>query len=289
MNSKIESAAMVSMSLKKSQLMQPQFELLTRTLSAAILIPFFLWITYTGGWIFYATLALIFISALREWSRLSTNSIFHPVCLAALIGFILYHSDTHAKYIGIIGGISLIGALFYQYKNLSLPTPQRWAIFLSGLAYITTSMACFVQISHSNAHSSLFILWLYAIVWATDSGAYLVGRTIKGPKLCPKISPNKTWSGFIGGIVTAIISGHYLLKALGIVVESSIPTTILILILSLAAHTGDLIESSVKRYFGVKNAGELIPGHGGVLDRLDSLFLVFILTGFFLLFGIINI
>ena len=289
MNSKTESAAMVSMSLKKSQLMQPQFELLVRTLSAVILIPFFLWVTYTGGWIFYATLVLIFVSALREWSRLSTNSIFHPFCLAALVGVILYHSNAYVTHIGMMGGISLIGALFYQYKNISLSTPQRWVIFLGGLAYITTSMTCFIQITYSNAHSSLFILWLYAIVWATDSGAYLVGRTIKGPKLCPKISPNKTWSGFIGGIVTAIIAGHYLLKALGIAVESSIPTTILILILSLAAHTGDLIESSVKRYFGVKNAGELIPGHGGVLDRLDSLFLVVILTGIFLLFGIINI
>jgi phosphatidate cytidylyltransferase len=107
--------------------------------------------------------------------------------------------------------------------------------------------------------------------------------------IIPKISPNKTWSGFIGGITAAIISGLYLLKILGISLSSFIPNTLLIFMIACAAHAGDLIESSVKRYFGVKNAGELIPGHGGVLDRLDSLFLVVILIGLFLLFGIINI
>jgi phosphatidate cytidylyltransferase len=103
------------------------------------------------------------------------------------------------------------------------------------------------------------------------------------------ISPNKTWSGFIGGLVVAIIAGHYLLKTLNISLSASIPNTLLILILSLTAHAGDLIESSVKRYFGVKNAGELIPGHGGVLDRLDSLFLVVIMAGLLALFGIVRI
>lgn len=289
MNSKIESADMVSMSFKKSRLMQPQFELLTRVLSAAILIPFFLWVTYTGGWFFYGVLTLVFISALREWSRLSTNSIFHPLCLAALIGVTLYHSNIYVPHVQIIGGLALLGAIYYQYPTLALPSIHRWMLFLSGLSYITASMMCFIQISQNGANSSLFLLWLYAIVWATDSGAYLVGKTIKGPKLCPKISPNKTWAGFIGGILVAIITGLYLLKALGLSPSSSIPNTILILMISCAAHLGDLIESSVKRYFGVKNAGGLIPGHGGVLDRLDSLFLVVILTGLFLLFGIINI
>lgn len=289
MNSKIESAAMVSMSFKKSHLMQPQFELLTRVLSAAILIPFFLWVTYTGGSIFYSILMLVFMSALREWSRLSTNSIFHPFCLATLIGVIVYHNVLDIPHLQIIGGLAVLGAIYYQYPTLALPSLHRWALFLSGLSYITVSMLCFIKISQQGMNSSLFLLWLYGIVWATDSGAYLVGKTLKGPKLCPKISPNKTWSGFIGGITAAIISGLYLLKILGISLSSFIPNTLLIFMIACAAHTGDLIESSVKRYFGVKNAGELIPGHGGVLDRLDSLFLVVILIGLFLLFGIINI
>lgn len=280
---------MVSMSLKKSQLMQPQFELFTRILSASILVPFFLWITYVGGWIFLGVLTLVFICALREWSRLSTNSIFHPLCLATLIGVIAYHSHAYVAYIHAIGGLALLGAIYYQYSTIALPSIQRWVLFLSGLAYITTSMSFFIQISQHSASSSFFLLWLYAIVWATDSGAYLVGRTLKGPKLCPMISPNKTWSGFIGGLVVAIIAGHYLLKTLNISLSASIPNTLLILILSLTAHAGDLIESSVKRYFGVKNAGELIPGHGGVLDRLDSLFLVVIMAGLLALFGIVRI
>ncbi|MES2607266.1 MAG: CDP-archaeol synthase [Pseudomonadota bacterium] len=289
MNSKIESAAMVSMSLKKSHLMQPQFELLARVLSAVILIPFFLWVTHTGGWIFYSVLTFVFICALREWSRLSTNSIFHPFCLAALIGLAIYHCSVDVTYIKMVSSLVFIGALYFQYPTLALPSAHRWAIFLGGLCYITASVECFVQISQYSAKSPLFLLWLYGIVWATDSGAYLIGKTIKGPKLCPRISPNKTWSGFIGGIVTAIIVGQYLLKAFEISLSSTIPTAALICLLSLAGHSGDLIESLVKRYFGVKNAGDLIPGHGGVLDRLDSLFLVIITTAFLLLFKIIHI
>lgn len=288
MNFKTENAAMVSMSFKKSHLMQPQFELLARVISAAFLIPFFLWVTYTGGLFFHTVLLLVFITALREWSRLSTNSIFHPLCFAAFIGITLYSTTIFTPYLQILSVLGLIGTTYYQQKNISLPSLNRWVLFLGGLCYITTSMLCFLQISQHSAHSPMFLLWLYGIVWATDSGAYLIGRTLKGPKLCPKISPNKTWSGFIGGIVSAIITGLYLLKILEMPLTSQIPYTLLILIISCAAHFGDLIESSAKRHFGVKNAGGLIPGHGGVLDRLDSLFLVLITTGLLILFNVIK-
>ena len=288
MNSKIENGVMVSMSAKKSHLQQPQFELLTRILSAAILIPFFLWVTYKGGAIFHSVLVLVFITALREWSRLSTNSIFHPLCAAALIGVISYNTTLFTPYIQIASALALIGTTYYQHKTLVLPSLNRWMLFIGGLFYITTSMLCFFYISQHNSNSPAFLLWLYGIVWATDSGAYLIGKTLKGPKLCPKISPNKTWSGFIGGIVSAIIGGLYLLKILELPLTSFVPNTLLILIISCSAHFGDLIESSAKRHFGVKNAGGLIPGHGGVLDRLDSLFLVVIVTGLLLFFNIIQ-
>jgi phosphatidate cytidylyltransferase len=289
MNSRIESAGMVSMPHKKSPLMQPQFELLMRFLSASVLIPFFLWITYSGGLPFYCVLALVFMYALREWSRLSAHTQFHPLCLLALIGLALYHFNGYEIPIQVTGSFILISTIYYQYSTLRLPSWQRWGIFLSGLLYITTSMECFIQITQYNHKSPIFILWLYGVVWATDSGAYAFGRILKGPKLCSKISPNKTWSGFFGGIVAAIITGHYLLKLFDLTISSPIPTFLLVMLISLSAHTGDLIESLVKRYFGVKNAGDLIPGHGGVLDRLDSLLLVFILIGFLFLFKIVSI
>ncbi|MES2252745.1 MAG: CDP-archaeol synthase [Pseudomonadota bacterium] len=289
MNSRTETVDLVAMSLKKSHLAQPQFELLTRALSASVLIPFFLWITYTGGWLFYSALTLVFTAALREWSRLSTNSIFHPLCLFAIIGLAFRHLNGYELSIQIIGAIAFVGALYYQRLTLFLPSLQRWMLFLGGLVYITAAMESFILLSEKNQKGSLLIIWLYGIVWATDSGAYIIGRAVKGPKLSPRISPNKTWSGFIGGIILSILTGQYLLKAFDISLSSSVPNVALILLLSLTAHSGDLIESAVKRYFGVKNAGDLIPGHGGILDRLDSLLFVVIVMGLLVLLNIITV
>jgi len=276
------------MSLKRSIFAQPQFELLTRALSAAVLIPFFLWITYTGGWLFYSVLTLVFTAALREWSRLSTQSIFHPFCLMPIFGLAFYHLNGYQSLIQIIGVMTFVGALYHQRPKLSFPSLQRWMLFLGGLVYITVAMESFILLSQNNQKGHLLIIWLYGIVWATDSGAYIIGRAVKGPKLAPQISPNKTWSGFIGGTIVSIVTGEYLLKAFDISLSSSVPNVALILLLSLAAHSGDLIESAVKRHFGVKNAGDLIPGHGGILDRLDSLFMVVIIMGLFVLLKVIT-
>jgi phosphatidate cytidylyltransferase len=112
------------------------------------------------------------------------------------------------------------------------------------------------------------ILFLFALVWATDIAGYFAGRTFGGPKLAPKISPNKTWSGAIGGFTGAIIAGVAVAKffALGDLVTIGIVA----LVLSAVAQAGDLFESAIKRRFGAKDAGNLIPGHGGFMDRLDG-------------------
>ncbi|HXP12806.1 MAG TPA: phosphatidate cytidylyltransferase, partial [Stellaceae bacterium] len=110
--------------------------------------------------------------------------------------------------------------------------------------------------------------WLLALVWASDIAAYAVGRALGGPKLAPRLSPNKTWAGFFGGLAGAGLVG---------VASASIthaPAALLLpvsLALGLAAQAGDLLESLAKRHYGVKDAGQLIPGHGGLLDRIDSL------------------
>ena len=107
------------------------------------------------------------------------------------------------------------------------------------------------------------------MVWATDVGAYFAGRGIGGPRLAPRISPNKTWAGLAGGIAAAALVGMITAYAIGL------PDRMMLVsfsaLLSIIAQGGDLIESIVKRHFGVKDSGRLIPGHGGVLDRLDGL------------------
>ncbi|MDP3371475.1 MAG: CDP-archaeol synthase [Candidatus Paracaedibacteraceae bacterium] len=274
MNTRTENVVMVEMFLNKIKKITNDVELVTRILSAGVLIPIILWITYTGGYVFYALSAFIYLASLREWSRLSTNSHFHPLSLFAALSVFLYHTQLLTSSTYITSAIIFITYTYHQFKKCSLPSIERWAIFISGIIYLTVSMECFVCIQNESAIGSLLLLWIYSIIWATDSGAYILGKTLKGPKLCPRLSPNKTWSGFVGGTLSAILIGSYLFNAIDLKLTAIIPIFIIIAILSISAHIGDLIESSVKRYFGVKNAGQLIPGHGGILDRLDSLFLV---------------
>jgi phosphatidate cytidylyltransferase len=108
------------------------------------------------------------------------------------------------------------------------------------------------------------VLFLVFVVWGTDIGAYLIGRLIGGPRLAPRISPGKTWSGALGGLAAAALAGA------GAGYEHPFAAAVLALLLSVIAQAGDLLESALKRHFGVKDSGTLIPGHGGLLDRLDG-------------------
>ena len=111
------------------------------------------------------------------------------------------------------------------------------------------------------------VLFLLALVWATDIGAYLIGRALGGPRLAPRISPGKTWAGAAGGLAFAASAG---IAAAAISGTRIAPAVAIALGLSVIAQAGDLVESAMKRRFGVKDSGRLIPGHGGLLDRLDS-------------------
>lgn len=124
-------------------------------------------------------------------------------------------------------------------------------------------------------HGIGLTLWTLALVWATDIGAFFAGRAIGGPKLAPAISPNKTWAGLIGGVVAAGAIGALLVFAFGL------PLKLAPLggVLAVLAQAGDLYESWLKRKAGVKDSGHLLPGHGGVLDRLDGLVPVAVLVG----------
>jgi phosphatidate cytidylyltransferase len=129
------------------------------------------------------------------------------------------------------------------------------------------------------------IVWLVLLVAANDSGAYFVGKTLKGPKLVPSISPGKTWAGFFGGIIigttVAYIAAPYLIGVIeNKFILNSIGFFLICLCLSLFSHLGDLFESAIKRFYGVKDSGSLIPGHGGVLDRMDSYLITSLLARF---------
>ncbi len=132
-----------------------------------------------------------------------------------------------------------------------------------GALYILPSYVALIMLRGAEGGRRT-VLFLMLVVWAGDIGAYLVGRLVGGPRLAPRISPGKTWSGAAGGTVCAILAGVAVAPA------HPAASSLLALALSMVAQAGDLLESAIKRHFGVKDSGWLIPGHGGLLDRLDG-------------------
>src|SRR5690606_37754461 len=150
-----------------------------------------------------------------------------------------------------------------------------------GLVYAALVLAAPVVLRMDTELGLVAVFWLFAVVWGSDVMAYFCGRTIGGPKLWPAVSPKKTWSGFIGGTGFAVGGGTGVAAVAG--VPSLMPAALVSLFAAVLSQGGDLFESSLKRRFGVKDSGKLIPGHGGLMDRLDG----FVLAGLFaLLIGV---
>jgi phosphatidate cytidylyltransferase len=149
------------------------------------------------------------------------------------------------------------------------PTPARFAGWmLAGLVYAGILLLGPVALRRDHEFGFAAILFLFAVVWATDIAAYFTGRALGGPKLWPAVSPKKTWSGAMGGMVGAVVAGLAVVKLMGLGVAPML--VIVAAALSAVSQGGDLLESSIKRHFGAKDASHLIPGHGGLMDRLDG-------------------
>lgn len=149
-----------------------------------------------------------------------------------------------------------------------LSSGRRARLSATGVLYVGLPAVALLWFRHDPRFGFAAIVFLFLVVWSTDTMAYVFGRAIGGPKLWPSISPNKTWAGFIGGIAASAVMGG--LFALFVPDASSWKLAGLGLLLGVIAQGGDLAESSLKRGFGVKDASRLIPGHGGVMDRMDS-------------------
>ena len=171
-------------------------------------------------------------------------------------------------------------AVFYEWTRLVRGWGPVW--YVSGFVYALAAALALLWVRDRADNGIALVFWVFAIVWATDIGAYFTGRAIGGPKLAPAISPGKTWAGFYGGIVAAtIVAGAWAMF-------TGLDPVLLLLapLFSVAAQGGDLFESWMKRRAGVKDSGRLLPGHGGVFDRLDGLLPVAILTAASVLAGV---
>ncbi len=163
-------------------------------------------------------------------------------------------------------------ATFYEWSRLVRGWGGGWQI--SGFVYALVPALALLWVRERDAQGMMLLLWLFIVTWSTDIGAYFAGRTFGGRKLAPSISPNKTFAGLYGGMAAAALLGGAWVLFTGL----GKPLLVLAPLFALAAQAGDLFQSWMKRRAGVKDSGSLLPGHGGVFDRLDGLVPVAVLT-----------
>ena len=158
-------------------------------------------------------------------------------------------------------------AVLYEWMTLVKGPGALMPWRFAGVLYAAVLFAGAMLLRSDSAYGLPAILLLFAVVWTTDIAGYFVGRAIGGAKLAPRISPGKTWAGAIGGAAAAVLAAFCVARASE---SPALPLLLLGLLLSVASQAGDLLESFIKRRFGAKDAGFLIPGHGGVMDRIDG-------------------
>jgi phosphatidate cytidylyltransferase len=243
-----------------------------RVASAAVLVPAALASTKICGMLFHVVCAIAAAAILWEWTSLVLRSadakILAPGLIALLAATGLAGASEPGAAVAMIavGAVLAGGFIAASPSRDSGPTAAAWAG--GGVVYAGVALLSPVLLRNDAALGLSALLFLFAIVWATDVLAYLVGRAVGGPLLWPRLSPNKTWSGAFGGLFGGVAAG--ILVAYASAGIKPAVAGILALVLSIVAQSGDLFESAVKRRFGAKDAGHLIPGHGGVMDRLDG-------------------
>lgn len=258
-----------------------------RIASAAVLIPLALGAAYLGGWPFLLLCALAAAGMLWEWTRLVTGraepALLVPGATALLAALILIDRGAPFAAATAIAAGAGAAALLAARRPLAAGAAARMMWAAGGVVYAGIGLLAPALLRRDAAFGLTAFLFLAAIVWLTDIMAYVVGRLVGGPLLWPAVSPNKTWAGAIGGLVGGVAGGSLVAYASG---SCNIATLgVIALILSASAQAGDLLESAVKRRFGAKDASQLIPGHGGLMDRLDG-FLVAALAA--LLIGLVQ-
>jgi len=241
-------------------------ELKLRIVSAVVLGVLVLWVTWVGGRTFSLLWAVAAILVMMEFSRISSAVMPIMPKFAAFAGLILSicawigGEQQIAFMIFIIGFVVLAGWEYLLRQSI-------WAA--TGLIYAGLPFFAISELRGTGNEGLLIVVLLFACVWGADIFAYIAGRSIGGPKLAPRISPKKTWAGFIGSLTGAIILTWAVVAYAGYSVGFAF--FVIMITLAVISQIGDLVESSFKRKFDVKDSGKIIPGHGGVLDRIDGL------------------
>jgi phosphatidate cytidylyltransferase len=247
--------------------------LLMRVLVAAVLIPLAVAIAYAGGWLWTALVTAAAIGLFVEW--LAVVGLAGAVALAIRGGVALALGGICFA-VGRIDAALIVLAIGFVAVGSTAPDRRGWAA--AGFCYAAAAEIASVLLRLDPVKGFAALIFLLLIVWVTDSGGYFAGRGIGGPKLWPQVSPKKTWAGAVGGFAASLAVGYgFAAFDLG----RTVPLLVAAAILSVASQLGDLFESAVKRRFGVKDSSHIIPGHGGLMDRLDGFVAAVVLAALF--------
>ena len=249
--------------------------LVMRVLAALVLAPLAIAIAYAGGWPWALLVTLASIGLFVEWLMImgaARDTRVSAAGIAALVLAALYLAVGRTDAALVILAIGIVG--------VALPPGRRiWTA--TGFAYAAIALVASVLVRSDQSHGFAALMLVLLVVWVTDIGGYFAGRGIGGPKLWPRVSPKKTWAGAIGGFAASlVVAAGFAALGLG----KTGPLLLLGALLSVASQLGDLFESAVKRRFGVKDSSQIIPGHGGLMDRLDGYVAAIVLAAIFGLF-----
>lgn len=242
-----------------------EYSLSRRVISSVVLLPLGTWAVWIGGPVLTVAAALVGVVMAFEWARMQTPE--RPVLQAVILGA----GTIVCTALSGIGEFHWMAPCLLVVASVAAALRNSWIGRLEsfcGAVYVAAPSAVFVWI-RDRPDEGLVLAFALAIgTWASDISAYFTGRTFGGPKLLPETSPKKTWSGFFGGIVAGAIAVAIFAGAVHASWQVGLAAGAII---SIVGQGGDMFESLVKRHFRVKDSSGLIPGHGGVLDRMDSL------------------
>lgn len=244
-----------------------------RIISGAVLALAAFALAYAGPLPFAVLVLVVALFLAWEWGRMVRGVgadlayFIHALAVAGAIGLAAAGYAALAIAVLVTGAIILIPLVFGQGARLSA----------LGVFYVGMPAVSLLWLRLNEPYGFAAVLLIFAVVWASDIAAFAAGRLIGGPKLWPRISPNKTWAGLIGGITAGVLAA----AAIAALVGGTSPLRLALtgLGLSMVAQLGDLLESALKRLFKMKDASDLIPGHGGFMDRMDSIVAVAVAAG----------
>jgi len=236
--------------------------LMLRVIAALVLAPVAIAIAWLGGWLWTTLVTLAAIGLYVEWLMIvgmarETRVVTSGAVALGISGLCLAAGRIDASVLALALGLAAVALL----------SPQRRSWIATGFCYAAAAQIASVLVRLDQTNGFVALILVLLVVWVTDIGGYFAGRGIGGPKLWPRVSPKKTWAGAVGGFVASlVVAAGFAAFGLG----KTGPLLLLGVVLSIASQLGDLFESAVKRRFGVKDSSHIIPGHGGLMDRLDG-------------------